>query len=132
VVVKHKTVALFVGLAVFSHWILDLVVHVPDLPLWSDTSIKLGFGLWNYPVVTFTLEAVLLLSALWLYLRSTSATTALGKYGMPVYVVLLILLNIGNIFGPVGDPDKTNLAIFALAAYFLFAGIAFWLDRKRV
>ena len=132
VVVKHKTVALFVGLAVFSHWILDLVVHVPDLPLWSDTSLKLGFGLWNYPVVTFTLEAVLLISALWLYLKSSSATTAIGKYGMAVYVVVLILLNIGNIFGPVGDPDKTSLAISALAAYFLFAGIAFWLDRKRV
>ena len=132
VVVKHKTVALFVGLAVFSHWILDLVVHVPDLPLWSDTSLKLGFGLWNYPVVTFTLEAVLLISALWLYLKSSSATTAIGKYGMAVYVVVLILLNIGNIFGPVGDPDKTSLAISALAAYFLFVGIAFWLDRKRV
>jgi hypothetical protein len=88
VVVKHKTVAMFVGLAVFSHWVLDLLVHVPDLPLWADTSVKLGFGLWNYPVVTFTIEAVLLLSALWLYLRSTSATTTLGKYGMPVYVIL--------------------------------------------
>ena len=131
VMVKHKTVAMFVGLAVFSHWVLDLVVHVPDLPLWSDSSLKLGFGLWNYPVVTFTLEAVLLLSALWLYLRSTSATTALGKYGMPIYVVVLILLNIGNIFGPMGDPDKTTLAITALAAYFLFAAAAFWLDRKR-
>jgi hypothetical protein len=131
VVVKHKAVAMFVGLAVFSHWVLDLLVHVPDLPLWSDTSLKLGFGLWNYPVVTFTIEAVLLLSALWLYLRSTTATTAIGKYGMPVCVILLILLNIGNIFGPVGDPDKTSLAISALAAYFLFAGVAFWLDRKR-
>ena len=131
VVVKHKTVALFVGLAVFSHWVLDLIVHVPDLPLWADSSMKFGFGLWNYPAVTFVLEAVLLITALWMYLKSTTAITAVGKYGMGVFVVLLVLFNIANIFGPMGDPDKTTLAISALAAYFLFAGVAYWLDRKR-
>src|ERR1044071_5369324 len=33
--------AVLVGLAVFSHWILDLVVHRPDLALYDDT-YKIG------------------------------------------------------------------------------------------
>src|SRR5882672_5330388 len=41
--------AIVVGLAVLSHWFLDLPVHVADLPLY-DNSMKQGFGLWNYPV----------------------------------------------------------------------------------
>ncbi|MCZ6518006.1 MAG: hypothetical protein O6763_11015 [Gammaproteobacteria bacterium] len=131
VIVKKNSVALVIALAVFSHWLFDLIVHTPDLPLWSDTSLKLGLGLWNNAIATFALEAGLLLSALWLYLRSTSATTAVGKYGMGVFVVFLLLVNVVNIFGPPMGDSKLGLAISALTSYFLFAAVAFWLDTRR-
>ena len=131
IIVKKHPVALVVALAVFSHWVLDLVVHTPDLPLWNDASLKLGFGLWNNAIATYVVEAALLLGALWIYLRSTSASTATGKYGMGVFVVFLLLVNILNIFGPLQDDSKVTMAVSALAAYFLFAAVAFWLDRKR-
>ena len=101
------------------------------MPLWSDASLKLGFGLWNSAIATYILEAVLLLAGLWLYMRSTKATTRAGKYGMVVFVALLLLINIANIFGPLGNDSKLALAITALTAYFLFAAVAFWLDKKR-
>jgi len=131
VLVKNHAVAMVVALAVFSHWLFDLLVHTPDLPLWSDTTAKLGFGLWNNAIATYALEAGLLLLALWLYLRSTKATTAVGKYGMGVFVGFLLLVNISNIFGPPMVDTKLGLAVFALTAYLLFAVAAFWLDRKR-
>ena len=131
VIVKNHAVALVVALAVFSHWVLDLVVHTPDLPLWNDASLKLGFGLWNNAIAVYVLEAALLLGALWIYLKSTSASTATGQYGMGVFVVFLLLVNILNIFGPMQDDSKVALAVSALAAYFLFAAVAFWLDKKR-
>ncbi|HVH08727.1 MAG TPA: hypothetical protein VM736_02935, partial [Gemmatimonadales bacterium] len=61
--------ASLVALAVFSHWVLDLVVHRPDLPLLDD-ALKVGFGLWNFAALAFALEAVLLFGGIWLYLRS--------------------------------------------------------------
>jgi len=131
VVVKKHSVALVVAIAIFSHWMFDLVMHTPDLPLWSDTSMKLGFGLWNNAVVSYLLEATLLLGALWLYLGSTTASTKTGKYGMAVFVVFMLLMNIGNIFGPLQTDSKVVMSVSALAAYFLFAAIAFWLDKKR-
>ena len=130
-IVKNKSVAMVVALAVFSHWLLDLVVHTPDLPLWSDTSLKLGFGLWNNAVMTYALEAVLLLSALWLYLKSTTSVSLVGKYGMGIFVILLLLINVMNIFGPFQGDSMLVLAISALTSYFLFAAVAFWLDSKR-
>jgi len=127
VIVKKNSVALVVALAVFSHWLFDLVVHTPDLPLWSDTSLKLGFGLWNNDIATYALEAILLVSALWLYLKSTSATSAIGRYGMSVFVVFLLLVNVVNIFGPLQGDSKLVLAISTLTSYFLFVAVAFWL-----
>ena len=109
VIVKQQGVAVIVALAVFSHWLFDLITQTPDLPLWNDASMKLGLGLWNNAGAAYTLEAALLLDALWLYLRRSSATTKLGKYGMVVFV-----------------------AVLALFAYFLFAAIAFWLDKQRI
>ena len=131
VIVKSNSVAIVVALAVMSHWLLDIVVHTPDMPVWSDASLKLGLGLWNNAVATYLLEAALLVAGLWLYLRSTSATSKTGKYGMGVFVVVLLLVNIVNIFGPLQGDSKVVLAVTAVAAYLLFAAVAFWLDPKR-
>lgn len=131
VIVKSRSIALVVALAVMSHWLLDVIVHTPDLPLWNDASLKLGLGLWNNAVATYVLEAAILLAGLWLYLRSTEATTRTGKYGMAIFVGLLLLINIVNIFGPLQGDSKVVLAATALISYLLFAAIAFWLDTKR-
>jgi len=131
IIVKSHSVAVVVALAVMSHWLLDVIVHTPDMPLWSDASLKLGFGLWNNAIATYVLEAALLLAGLWLYMRSTKAVTKTGKYGMGIFVVLLLLINIANIFGPLGNDSKLALAVSALTAYFLFAAVAFWLDKNR-
>src|SRR6266487_831796 len=62
--------AAIVGAAVFSHWVLDLLVHRPDLPLYDNT-MKVGLGLWNFPTLAFSLEVVFLFLGLYLYLRAT-------------------------------------------------------------
>ncbi len=131
VMVKNHAVALVIAIAVLSHWVLDLLVHTPDLPLWSDASPKLGFGLWNNAIATYLLEAFILVLALWVYLRSTRALSSTGKYGMSIFVGVLLLINIANIFGPMQSDSKTGLAITAVTSYFLFAAVAFWLDTKR-
>src|SRR5205823_8632067 len=50
-----KSANLIVGAAVFSHWILDLIAHPRDLPIYDNTA-KVGFGLWNYRDPEFALE----------------------------------------------------------------------------
>ena len=131
IVVRNQSVAVVVAIAVFSHWVLDLVVHTPDLPLWSDSSPKLGLGLWNNAAATYILEAALLIGGLWLYLGATSASTRVGKYGMGVFVALLLAINAVNIFGPPMGDSRLSLAVSAVTFYLLFAAMAFWLDRRR-
>jgi hypothetical protein len=50
---------------------------------------------------------------------------------MAVFVGVLLLINVSNIFGAPMVDSKFGLAVFALSSYFLFAAVAFWLDGKR-
>jgi hypothetical protein len=119
--------------AVISHWFFDLLVHTQDLPLLTDDSLKVGFGLWNNDILTYVLEATLLLSGLFFYMRSSKGTTKAAKYGMPIFIIILLVINVFNVFGPLSPEDnETSAAVSALVAYFLFAFVAWYLDRKRV
>src|SRR5881397_1938908 len=44
---RGAAVALAMGVAVFSHFVLDLLMHPPDLALWPGAGVHLGFGLWR-------------------------------------------------------------------------------------
>src|SRR5213594_1036094 len=125
---SHRA-ALLVALAVCSHWLLDLVVHRPDLPLY-DNAAKVGLGLWNYPAPAFLLEVAVLFGGMFLYLRSTAATTRLGRYGMPLFGVVMLAIQATVFFGPPPASDRTA-AVTALGSYVLFAAVAGWLERRR-
>ena len=124
---SHRA-ALLVALAVFSHWVLDLVVHRPDLPLYDNTA-KVGLGLWNYPALAFLLEVAVLFGGMLLYLRSTTATTPLGRYGMPVFGVVMLAVQAFVFFGPPPSSDQAA-AITAIGSYAVFAVVAGWLERR--
>ena len=122
--------AALVALAVFSHWLLDLIVHRPDLPLYDDT-LKMGLGLWNYRVPAFLLEVAILFGGMLLYLRSTTATTRFGRWGFPVFGVLMLAIQAGAFFGPPPGAEWVA-AVEALVLYIVFAAIAGWLERARL
>jgi hypothetical protein len=122
--------ALLIATAILSHWFLDLLVHRPDLPLYNDT-YKVGFGLWNYPKISFLLEAGLLLAGVILYLRSTVANTILGKYGIVVLGLVMIAIQAVLFFGSPLTHSSTETALIALVLYIIFAGVAHWLSTQR-
>ena len=122
--------AFIVGAAVFSHWLLDLLVHRPDLPIYDNT-LKVGLGLWNYPVLAFMLEAGLLLGGIYLYLKRTRSVQRGGVYGMLIFGLLMMAAQL-SVFFAAPPNTGTEVAITALVSYFLFAAVALWLERKRV
>lgn len=121
--------AFLVAAAIFSHWVLDLIVHRPDLPLYDDT-YKMGLGVWNYPALALTLEAGLLFGGIILYLRSTTPVSRIGKFGMPVFGVVLLAVQSLVFFGA-PPPSPLAAALTALISYVVFAGVVYWLEKKR-
>jgi hypothetical protein len=44
---RNRKTSYVIGLLVFSHWVLDYIVHITDLPLFFADSPLLGLGLWG-------------------------------------------------------------------------------------
>jgi len=122
---RGKRTGLILAAAVFSHWILDLIVHRPDLALYDSVG-KMGFGLWNYRGAAFALEmAVLLCGAAMPY------RTAADKVRLAGFVAFLAALQVfGTFFFP-PPPSDHAAAITALVLYVVLALMAWWVERPR-
>ena len=121
---KTRT-SLLVGLAVFSHWILDFVVHRPDLPLY-DNSAKVGLGLWNHPALAFGLEALLLFGGMVAFLRGRPT----HRVGFITFGVVMLGIQAYVFFGP-PPASPAAAASTALAAYGIFALLVWFLADRR-
>jgi membrane-bound metal-dependent hydrolase YbcI (DUF457 family) len=106
---------------VVSHWVLDWLTHRPDMQLYPG-SIRLGLGLWNSIPATITIEGVLFACSVISYTRFTRARTPAGTWHWAIFVALLSLVYLGNIFGP---PPPHIYAVIA-AAFLGITGIVFW------
>jgi hypothetical protein len=119
-----------IALLVVSHWFVDLLVHRNDLALVSDNEHKLGFGLWNEPLIAAPLELGLLLAGFAIYMRATQAKGALGRI-LP-WVVMVILLG-AQAFNWMSPPPASNAEFsgMGLLAYGVAALLALSLDLTR-
>ena len=119
-----RRAATIVGIAVFSHWVLDFLVHRPDLPLYDNTA-KVGLGLWNLPALALGLEAASLFGGIWLYLT----LGPVRRTAFLVFGVIMLAIQVYVFFGP--PPASANAAAAtAIVAYALFAFIIRVLERK--
>jgi hypothetical protein len=79
---RDRRTSIVIGLMVFSHWMLDFIVHVPDLPLLFDGSPLVGLGLWaSGPglIISGILEFVLLTGGIAIYLVTRKRTTVQAR-----------------------------------------------------
>lgn len=126
---KYKTGAIVLGLAVFSHWILDFVSHRPDLPIAPGLPTYLGLGLWYSRPSTIIVEGLMFLAGIFLYVRSTRATDRIGKIAFWAFIGFLVIVWMGNTFGP-PPPDVSSLGYVGLSLWLLVAW-GYWIDRHR-
>ncbi len=73
---------LVIGGVTFSHWILDLIVHRPDLPILPGNAgglPLLGLGLWAHPAVSAGLELLLVLAGGYLYARAAAQSPVVAN-----------------------------------------------------
>jgi hypothetical protein len=126
---RHWQAAAVVGLAVFSHYPLDVLVHVPDLPLMGNDSAKLGLGLWNNPVATLAAEALVFGAGLALYVARRSHRHPVRAGRMLVVVLLLVGVYLASIYGPL-PPNMTAVAVSDIVFILAMGALAGWADRR--
>ena len=126
---KNRRGAVVVGLLVLSHWILDLVVHRPDLPLYPGGAAHVGFGLWNSVPGTLLVEGLIFVIGVWMYTRATEARNKRGTYGFWGLVLFLVLVHASNVAGP--PPPSVTAIAWAGQLQWLIVLWGYWVDRNR-
>jgi len=122
-----KYAALIVGLAVFSHWVLDLIAYPRDLAIYDNTW-KVGFGLWNYRDPEFALEIGLLGIGIVLYL-TRNAMPAIRKGAVIAFGVVLVVIQIGDTYVPRNPLTDKGTAMGVWLFYTLFVVVAFLIEK---
>jgi hypothetical protein len=121
--------ALIVGLLVVSHWLLDVVVHAPDLPLAPDSPVFLGLSLWHSLAGTLVVELAIFVLGAGIYLRVTEAVDRTGTWALWSLIAFLLAIYLGNLFGP-PPPSVTAIALAGHAQWLLVLW-GWWVDRHR-
>lgn len=121
--------ALVLGALVASHWLLDAIVHVPDLPLAPGSPLQAGLGLWQSTAATLAVEVPLFALGVWLYARSTRARDAVGRWGLVGLVALLLVIYAGNLLGP--PPPDVRAIAWVGQSQWLLVGLGYWVDGHR-
>ena len=73
-----RRVGAVLGAVVFSHWLLDLLVHRGDMPILPGNAgglPRLGFGLWQYPALAIAMELALVVGGAYFYWRAAARVT---------------------------------------------------------
>jgi hypothetical protein len=127
-IARYVTGAIVIWIGVVSHWLLDYVVHRPDLPLYAG-SRQFGLALWNHRGLVIAIELAMFVIAIWIYLRQTKAKDGVGKYLFWGFIVFLLAVYALAVFGP-APPTVNKLAIGALFSWLLIPW-AWWFDKHR-
>lgn len=117
---------LIVGLCVFSHWLLDLLVHMPDLPLIGDR-MKVGLGLWRFRGPSLAAEFAVLFAGAFFFLRKAPVSRS---YRLRFWALFGWLV-VGQLFATFGPQPTTPeiAAAMALGGYTVFALLGWQVDR---
>lgn len=124
-----RTTALVIAALVLSHWVLDVVSHRPDMPIAPGDGLRVGLGLWNYPVAAVTVELALFGGGVWLYVSRTRAMDRIGSIGLWALVLFLLAVYIANTLGP--PPPSVAAVAWSAQAMWLLVLWGFWVDRHR-
>ena len=123
-----RRLALLLVAAVFSHWLLDALVHRPELPLFGDGSPRLGLGLWNHMPLALVAESLVVLAGLWLFLAGSGWSRARCATLAALVLATLVFTVLGMLFAP-PPPSVAAMAGSSLAMLVLVCALCAWIGR---
>ncbi len=127
-VTRYGRGAIVVALGVFSHWILDFIVHRPDMPLWPNGP-KVGLGLWNQPIATIGIESAMFAIGILIYRDCTVPRDRVGSISFWSFVIVLAALYIASATG--APPPNWRVLAYAGLSGWLIPFWTAWFDRHR-
>jgi hypothetical protein len=126
---SRAAAAVTLALLVVSHWILDVIAHVRDLPLIPTGGPRLGLGLWSSVAGTLIVEFAIFTIGVWLYIRTTRPRDRVGSVALWTLVAFLAIVMVANVFGP--PPPSATAVAWSAQAIWLLVVWGYWVDHHR-
>jgi hypothetical protein len=117
-----------VAAAVFSHWLLDALVHAPGLPVAGAGSMKVGLGLWHTMPVALAIEAFIAVAGLGLFLSGAALSRARAFWLSVLSLLILAFTVMGMTIAP-PPPSVIAMAASSLVTIVVVCALACWLGR---
>ena len=127
---RDGELALLLAAAVFSHWVLDVLVHRPELPLAGASSTAVGLALWDHMTLALLLEAVITAGGVALFLAGSGWPRARARALAGLAGITLAFTVVGMTLAP-APPSPEAMAATSLATLALVVGATGWLGRRR-
>jgi len=118
------------GLAVFSHFVLDWLVHIPEMPLLGNDSPMLGLGLWNNLPLALMLEVALVVIGFVFYILAVKPQTNLARYGLGGLLLFTATMTVMGMLFVQTPPPASGAAMSWIFQPLLICGLAYWFDKK--
>jgi hypothetical protein len=115
---------------VASHWLLDVLMHRPDMPLAPGATRLFGLGLWNSIPGSIAVELLFFGVGVALYLRATRAADRIGSWALWALIAFFLAIYAAAVFGP--PPPSTEAVAWSGIAMWLFVAWGYWVDKHRV
>ncbi len=126
---KNSRGAWIIAALIVSHWVLDWLTHLPDMPLWPGGP-KYGLGMWKSLPLTMVVELAMYAAGVAIYARSTRAKDKQGVWGFWILVLLLLVTYLGSSFSG-APPSVKAIWIAAMIGTLVTLVLAWWADRHR-
>jgi hypothetical protein len=125
---KNLRGSILLGVLVFSHWLLDLLTHRPDLQLFPWSDYKVGFSLWNSFTGTVLVEGLIFTAGVFMFYKVGRLQSKSKKILFWSLVVFLAAVYVMNLAGS-PPPSEEPIAFVGLSQWLLIA-LAYWIDHK--
>ncbi len=123
-------IGVVIGMLVVSHWVLDWITHIPDMPLWPSGP-KFGLGLWESVTNTMIVEIPMFAIGVFLYARTTKPRDLNGSIGFWALIALLFGSYLFDSLTSMPPPSVTAIWVSALIATAIVLAWAAFVDRHR-
>ena len=126
---RRPRAAALLALAFASHWLLDVAVHRPELPLLGPGSPHVGLRGWDHLALAFALEAILVAAGIALLLRGHTLPRA-RAWGLALLALALLAFTVAGMTLAPPPPSPSAMAAASLASLLLTCALAGWLGRS--
>jgi membrane-bound metal-dependent hydrolase YbcI (DUF457 family) len=128
--ITPRRAALLAALAVFSHWLLDALVHIPELPVLGPNSTKVGAALWQQSLyAALAIEGAMLVAGLYLFSRRANLTRK-KLFWLRTYCLVIYASTVAGMTIAPPPPSGQAMAVSSLAAIMIVCALGAWLGVR--